>query len=312
MKKISSLAGAVDFYLKTRRALGFTLKSDQYALTSLVRYAQRRGQRGPLTSSLAMTWAKLPVELGPPQWAVRLKMVRRFARFWHAYDPRTEIPAADLFGPVVRRRRVHLYTAANLRELLAATAILGPPRELRAASMKTLLGLLACTGLRVSEALHLQRQDIDWHNHLLRIRPSKTGQARIIPVEPSTLAALRVYERVRAGTSSQADPSAVFFLSSTRRPLPYDTVRDAFLHLLRHLGWTQRPRPRLHDLRHTFAVRCLIGWYENHQPIGQHMLSLSTYLGHRDVQSTYWYLSAVPELMTLASGRFQAYACPTL
>jgi integrase len=195
---------------------------------------------------------------------------------------------------------------------LAATAILGPPQGLRAASMKTLLGLLACTGLRVSEALHLRRQDIDWHNHRLSIRQSKTGQERIIPVQPSTLAALRAYERVRAGTSPQADPSAGFFLSSTRRPLPYGTVRDGFLHLLRHLGWRQRPRPRLHDLRHTFAVRCLIGWYENHQPIGPHLLTLSTYLGHRDVQSTYWYLSAVPELMTLASTRFQAYACPSL
>ncbi|MEK7677352.1 MAG: tyrosine-type recombinase/integrase [Verrucomicrobiota bacterium] len=191
MKKISSLAGAGDYYLKARRQLGFASKPEQWALTGLARYAQRCRHRGPLTSSLAIAWARLPTEVGPPQWAVRLGIVRRFARFWQAFDRRTEVPPAGVFGPLQHRRRAHIYTVQEIRALLEATTILGPPHELRAASMKTLLGLLACTGLRVSEALHLHRRDIDWHNRVLTIRHSKSGQARIIPVEPSALVALR-------------------------------------------------------------------------------------------------------------------------
>jgi integrase len=237
-------------------------------------------------------------------------MVRRFARFWQASDPATEVPPPRVLGPGHRRRPVHIYTKEEIGSLLRASALLGSSPPLRVASLRTLLGLLACTGMRVSEALGLQRRDVDWHNRLLSIEPSKSGQARIIVLQASAMAALRDYEQQR----NQAHPTAThpdFFLSSTGRPLPYSTVRDGFLQLRRHLGWTQRPLPRLHDLRHTFAVRCLLAWSRRQRPIGNLILSLSTYLGHRQVTDTYWYFSAIPELMAVASRRFQSYAGST-
>ena len=235
-------------------------------------------------------------------------MVIRFARFWQAFDARTELPPPGFFGPVQRRRPAHIYTAQEIRALLEATAVLGPREQLRAASMRALLGLLACTGLRVGEALCLNRQDLDWHNGTLNVRRSKSGHQRLIPVRASAVAALRAYAVLRDQNLPAASSNEAFFLSSTGRRLPYGTVRDSFLLLRRHLNWAQRPAPRLHDLRHTFAVRCLLGWCQRHQPIGPRILTLSTYLGHRQVTDTYWYLSAVPELMALARNHLQTSA----
>jgi integrase len=177
---------------------------------------------------------------------------------------------------------------------------------LRVTSLRTVLGLLACTGMRVSEALNLQRQDVDFHKGLLSLRPGKSGRGRTLVLQASTVEALRTYARLRDRVWPGASPPA-FFLSSTGRPLPYTTVRDGFLLLRHHLGWTQPPIPRIHDLRHTFAVRHLLAWSENDQPLGPLILSLSTYLGHRQVTDTYWYFSAIPELMAVASRRFQSY-----
>jgi integrase len=305
MSRLPSLTSAVECYLQSRRQLGFTSKNDQWALTGLARYAKRIGHRGPLTRSLAIGWAGGSSQTGPPQRARRLNMVSRFARFWQAFDDRTEIPPPDFFGPVQRRRPVHIYAAQEISALLEATAVLGPAEQLRAASMKTLLGLLACTGLRVGEALRLNRQDLDWPNGMLTVRQSKSGHQRLIPMRASAVAALRTYDVLRDQNLPAASSSQAFFLSSTGRRLPYGTVRDCFLLLRRHLNWTQRPVPRLHDLRHTFAVRCLLGWCQRQQPIGPRILTLSTYLGHRQVTDTYWYLSAVPELMALARNHFQ-------
>lgn len=305
MKTRMSLGAAVRFYLQSRRQLGFALKSEHWALPSLARYARQVGPRGPLTCALAVNW--LAQAESQPQRACRLNMVRRFARFWQAFEPATEIPPPGVFGPGFRRRPVHIYTEDEIRALLGATALLGSVRELRVASLRTVLGLLACTGLRVSEALRLQRGDVDWRQRLLTIQQSKSGQARIIVLHASTVSALRAYERLRnKAHPGRAQPA--LFLSSTGKPLPYSTVRDGFLILRRHLGWTQQPVPRLHDLRHTFAVRRLLAWSRRQQPVGHLMLSLSTYLGHRQATQTYWYFSAIPELMALASRRFQSDA----
>jgi integrase len=305
MKARRSLANAVKFYLDSRRQLGFALKNGHWALANFARYARRIGHRGPLTSSLAVSWsAQSP---SAPQRACRLNMVRRFARFWQAHDPATEVPTRGVLGPGYRRRPVHIYTPAQISSLLGATALLGTEQPLRAASLRTVLGLLACTGMRVSEALHLQRRDVDWHNRRLTLRQTKSGQPRIIVLQASTMAALRAYARLRQTTFPGAAPAA-FFLSGTGRPLTYWIVRDGFLRLRRHLGWTGPPRPRLHDLRHTFAVRRLLDWSRRDQPIGHLILSLSAYLGHRQVTDTYWYFSATPELLAVASRRFQSAA----
>jgi integrase len=299
------LARATTFYLQTRRQLGFRLRSEGWALPSLARYARRRGHRGALTSALALDWAQASPHASPPQRACRLNLVRRFARFWQRFDPRTEIPPAGLLGPTFRRRPVHLYTDPEIQDLLASTSRLGS--GLRAANLRTLLGLLRCTGLRVSEALGLGEGDIDWHQRVLTIRQSKSGQARFVPVRADTLAALRNYAQLRQ-RCHPLNPTGAFWLSTTGRPLSYGTVRDAFLQLRRHLGWRQRPVPRLHDLRHTFAVDCLLGWCRRRQPVGVRIAALSTYLGHRQVTDTYWYLTAVPELMTWVSRRLPSFA----
>ena len=309
MKNPRSLASAVEHYLKSRRQLGFALKSEHWALPSLAQYARRIGHRGPLTCSLAVNWSAQSAS--QPQRACRLNMVRRFARFRQAYDPATQIPPQGVLGPGFRRRPVHIYTEQEIGALLRATALLGSPQQLRVASLRTVLGLLACTGMRISEALRLQRRDLDWHSRFLTVAQSKSGQARILVLQASTVGALRAYERLR----NKAHPVATcpaFFLSSTGRPLPYSTVRDGFLQLRRHLDWTQRPAPRLHDLRHTFAVRRLLAWSRRKQPVGNLILSLATYLGHRQVTDTYWYFSAIPELMAAASRRFQSQAGSSL
>jgi integrase len=303
MRTHRSLDSAVEFYLKSRRQLGFALKNEHWALPNFVRYARRIGHRGPLTRSLAVTWsAQAP---SPPQRACGLNMVRRFARFWQAHNPATEVPARGVLGPGYRRRPVHIYTPEQIGSLLGATALLGTKRPLRAASLRTVLGLLTCTGMRVSEALNLQRRDVDWHNRRLTIEQSKSGQPRVIVLQASAMAALEGYERLRH-TAFPGTGHSAFFLSCTGHPLAYSTVRDGFLELRRHLGWTGRPLPRLHDLRHTFAVGRLLDWSRRDQPIGNLILSLSAYLGHRQVTDTYWYFSAVPELMAIASRRFQS------
>ena len=271
MKRRRSLSAAAELYLKSRRQLGFRLKNEHWALPSLVRYARRVGHRGPLTRSLAVEWAALASS--PPQRSHRLNMVRRFACFWQATDPATEIPPRGVFGPAHRRRPVHIYTTQEIGALLEATAQLGSAQQLRVASLRTVLGLLACTGMRVSEALNLQRPDVDFHQGLLRLRPGKSGQGRTLVLHASAVEALRAYARLR----DQVCPGAAsaFLLSARGRPLPYSTVRDGFLRLRHHLGWTAPPLPRIHDLRHTFAVRHLLAWSQGEQPLGPLILSLS-------------------------------------
>jgi integrase len=298
-----NLRQAVECYLATRRGFGFALVRDGFELRGLVRYAEQIGHTGPLTAALAIRWAQQPQQADPLYWAVRLDMVRRFARFWLAYDPRTELPPRGLFGPTGRRRAVHVYTPQEMGTLLQAASELGFVHPLRGETFCTLLGLLSCTGLRIGEALGLADQDIDWSAGVLTIRHAKYGHARLIPVQPSTLEALQRYRTLRDQASGPRVAPA-FFVTVHSQPLGYSGVSAVFRSLCRQLGWTQQPIPRLHDLRHTFAVRTLLNWYRGGQPVGPKLWTLSTYLGHRHLADTYWYLSAVPELMQLCQERF--------
>ncbi len=305
-----NLAQAVDLYLKTRRRFGFGLVQAGVELGSLVRYAQQVSHTGPLTTSLAIQWAQAPRQCARSYWARRLEIVRSFAQFWLAYEPRTEIPPAGWFGWLSRRRAVHVYTRQEIGALLEAAADLGRVHPLRGWTFCALVGLLDCTGLRIGEALGLCDQDIDWSAGVLTIRHAKGGHARLIPVESSTLEALQRYRTLRGKAIGPARVSR-FFVTFRGGPLGYFGVSGAFRKLCRRLGWTQPPVPRLHDLRHTFAVRTLLAWYRSGQPIGPKLWTLSTYLGHRHLADTYWYLTAVPELMQLCQERFataQAWA----
>jgi len=304
MKKIHSLREAVAYYLQCRRRLGFSLRQEGALLASLVDYAQQTHHRGALTTSLALAWAQLPPQASPLWWASRLGMIRRFARFWAAYDSRTEVPPRGVFGPTSRRGPVHIYTQKEIRVLLGATQQLGGESGCRSRLYRTLLGLLACTGLRISEALALGDQDVDWPSGVLTVRRAKGGQSRCLPLQASAVSALRAYRQWRQGAIVQPKSSA-FFLTSKGRPPSYGQVAKVFRKLCSDSGWIHDPRPRLHDLRHTFAVNCLIRWHQKNREVGQKILALSTYLGHRQVSDTYWYLTAVPQLLNLSSKRFE-------
>jgi len=302
MKRLS-LAKAAAFYLQSRRRLGFALETAGGLLGNLVRYSRQVHHRGPLTTRLALQWAGLPAS-GSPQRARRLETVRQFALFWAVFDPRTQIPPAGLFGPAHRRQPVHLYTPAQISALLSA-AEPGPlvgGRPL--CCLRPLLGLLACTGLRISEALALRLSDWEPQEAVLTVRQSKFGQSRYVPLSPSAAGALKTYleARRRAFPKSKSD---ALYLDAQGRNLSYGQVNRAFGALRQQLGWRQKPRPRLHDLRHTFAVNSLLDWYRTGQEeLNAKILSLAVYLGHRNIRNTYWYLSAVPELLALASTRW--------
>ena len=307
MKKKVSLRAAVAYYLESRRKLGFALVKIGVQLNGLVRYAQETHHRGPLTTRLALDWAKLPQDANPLWWARRLDTVRRFARFWVAYDPCTEVPPTGVFGPSYRRGQVHIYTDEEITALMEATRQLESKRGWQPDVYRALFGLLACTGLRISEALALEDQDVDCKSGLLTVRRGKGGHSRSIPLDASAVAALDRYRQLRRRTVVQPK-CAAFFLSSVGKPLVYTRVAAVFRQLCNGLGWTHPPRPRLHDLRHTFAVRCLIEWHEKNEDVGQKILALSTYLGHRQVTDTYWYLTAVPQLLKIVSKRFETGA----
>jgi integrase len=289
---------AIAYYLALRRQLGFALACEGGQLTALGRYARAHHHRGALTTGLVVRWAQAAPNAGPRQQARRFEIARRFAQFWRTINPATEVPPAGWLGPSGSQRQANLYEAEQIQELLAAARQLpGPPW--RALTYYTLFGLLACTGLRLSEALGLQRHEVDWKQHQLLIRNAKSGQARYLVLHPSAWSALRHYARQRP----KAGLTGPFFSQISGAPLVGGTVRDVFAQLQRRLGWPP-PRRRLHDLRHTFAVNTLLTSYRQGQQGDQQLLALSAYLGHAAPQNTYWYLGAIPKLMALVCARW--------
>ena len=297
------LSKAVEFYLETRRSLGFALTQVGVQLRSLVRYAQEVGHTGPLTSSLVVDWAQQPEQCAPSYHALRFEIGRRFAQFWLSYEPRTEVPPLGRLGPLYARRAVHIYTPQEVGALMHAASALGSIHPLRRSTFCTVVGLMDCTGLRISEALGLNEQDIDWSAGVLIIRDTKGGHSRLVPVHASTLDALERYRRLRK-KALQSGSTSRLFVSWRGCPLGYTGIQAPFRRLCCKLGWTRPPIPRLHDFRHTFAVRTLLGWYQKGQSPASQLWTLSTYLGHRHLADTYWYLTAVPELMQLCHERF--------
>jgi integrase len=298
--KAATICELVELYLETRRKLGFILAQEGWALKNLVEFAEQREHQGALTAELAVQWAQSPCSAQPHYWAKRLEIVRRFALFCRAHEPSTQIPPAGLFGPANPRRAVHIYNEEEVKALLAETHNLGAKDGLRVRTFTTLFGLLASSGLRVSEALHLDVRDLDLHLGALRVRQSKGQRERLLPLHSTTLQALRQYNRWTEKTRIRRGQPAFFVFPAGCR-LKYDCASLTFRNLRRRLGWTRHPLPRLHDLRHTFAVRSLIDGYRSGLNMERQILVLSTYLGHRRVIDTYWYLSAVPELMAQIS-----------
>ena len=305
----SNLREQVADYLHVRRGLGFRLDTAGVALASFVRYAEHEGHHGPLTTALAVRWALETRSDDPAQAERRLAVVRQFARHQAAFDPGTEIPAARLLAAVPRRRtQPHIYSTAEVTLLLEHARLLTPRPGLRPAAYETLFGLLASTGLRVGEACRLEPGDVDLVDGVLTVRETKFRKSRLVPLHPTTARALRVYATDR---DRRVGPSGGFFRTDTAAWLKIDTVLKTFVRLRQRLGWTDEGRsrpPRAHDLRHTFAVRRLLAWCVEGVDVDRKILALSTYLGHARPSDTYWYLTAVPELMAATSRRFEDFA----
>jgi integrase len=282
---------AVERYLAVRHAAGFALANAAYLLRSFAWFAGERRETHVRTAT-AVAWASQSRSVA--QRDERLKTVCRFARYLRAEDPQHEVPPAAHFGYRKTRRVPHIYSRSEIQRLLGAARQLGPPDALRPHTYVTLLGLLAATGLRVSEALALQCAEVTPQG--LLIRKSKFQKTRLVPLHPTAAAGLERYLTRRRCRRSRGEP---VFISEDGRPLRYLEVYSTFRTLLSTAGLLppRGRRPRLHDLRHTFAVRALEASPGGRQRIGQHMLALATYLGHVNISATSWYLDTTPELL---------------
>ena len=301
---MTGIRQAIDDYLTVRRALGYKLEDHGWLLASFASYMETAGA-ATVTTGLALAWATLPEDALPSWHAARLRVVRGFARHLQAIDPATEVPPAGLLACRNRRAMPYLYSEAEVAALMAATASLRP--ALHAATHKTLIGLLAATGMRLGEVIRLDRTDLDAAEGILTIRDSKFAKSRQIPLHPSTLGALADYGQLRDQRfPDPRTPSLLVSTAGTR--LISQGIHYVFARLVRQAGLQPRSqacRPRLHDFRHSLAVNTLLGWYRQGLDVQARLPVLSTFLGHTKPANTYWYLSAVPELLALAAERRQ-------
>jgi integrase len=307
-----TLGGQVKAYLKHRRSLGFGLVTNEVVLRDFVRFADAAGHRGPLTTEFMLRWATGHAEHSSRYHAERLSVVRGFARYVAARDGKSEVPEQRLLGARFRRGQPHIYSEAQLRQLLESAAAFPSADPLRPAGYATLFGLLASTGMRISEPLGLRLTDVDLDGGVLRVLETKFRKSRLVPMHPTVIEAMRRYATER-NRDSRRRSSVWFFLGRGDGRLPSRSVHHAFRRICSLLGWRGNgdlPLPRIHDLRHGFAIRRLLTWYREGVDVEQAITSLSTYLGHGKVSDTYWYLSGSRELLATAGGRFERFAVP--
>lgn len=297
---MTDLARHLQDYLSLRRALGFKLTFPGQVLPQFLTYLEAAGASS-VSAALAIAWAGLPGGVQPISLAHRLGAVRAFARYLATLDPATEVPPCGIWPSVARRPTPYLWSDPEVRALLDATRGLYPP--LRAATHEALFGLLAASGMRVGEVLGLGRSDIDLTAGVVTIREAKFGRSRLVPLHASTTSALLSYAERRDELCPRPRPPT-FFVSGVGTALAYRGVLKTFVELTTAIGLRSgAARPRIHDLRHSFAVRTLINWHRSGIDVGGRMGVLSNYLGHVNPSGTYWYLSASPELMELAAAR---------
>ncbi|MGA2930224.1 MAG: tyrosine-type recombinase/integrase [Solirubrobacteraceae bacterium] len=297
---MSDLRQAVAEYLRLRRAVGYKLERDGQLLPGFIEFLERAGAER-ITNELAVVWAMEPAAAHPAWWRQRLSIVRGFARYLQTLDPASEVPPAELLRAHRRRMTPYLYSQADIAALLDAAGALRPP--LRAATYKTIIALMSVSGLRIGEALALDRGDVDLDGGALLVH-GKGGHEREVALHETTTTALAQYARLRDRHYPRPTTPAFFTPRGVR--LSSGTFHDTFRALVRRAGLEGRGErccPRPHDLRHSMAVRTLLGWYRAGENVDVKLPLLSTYLGHRDPTSSYWYLQAAPELLELAAGR---------
>jgi integrase/recombinase XerD len=299
------LRQALGNYLSLRRALGFKLDNAARLLGQFLDYLEQRGI-DTVTTEDTLAWAMLPVQASRHWWAIRVSVVRGFAVYLHGTDPRVEVPPAGLIRCGTSRVTPYLYSDAEIAALIDAAAELQP--RLRAATYQTLIGLLVISGLRIGEAIALDEADLDLEHGVLLVRHAKFDKQRLVPLHPSAVRALARYLGLRHQLNPRAGSPALFVSTAGTRLL-HSNISFTFARLAGQVGLVRRSagcRPRIHDLRHSFAVAVVLHWYATGADVPAMMARLSTYLGHTDPKHTYYYLSAAPELMGLAGQRLDA------
>lgn len=302
----TTMVSLVEDYLAVRREMGFALTIAGDRLLAFGRFADQAGHSGPVTFELAVRWAQAEPCGSALTSAWRLQILRPFLKYRSQFDSGTAVVPKSFFGSTHRRLVPHIYTEQEIVALLQATDRLVPTHGLRSATYRTLFGLLASTGLRISEAIHLQPQDVDFAHGLLTVNQTKFRKSRLVPLHPTTVAALKQYVDVQKRELGR-QATETFFVSARGKPLPYTTVCGTFVNLRRSLAWIGRggyALPRIHDIRHTFITRSLLNSYHRNQLPDHVVDTLSTYVGHAKVTDTYWYVSATPEIMAVAAQRF--------
>lgn len=301
---MTTLQESLADYLQIRRRLGFEMPQDGRLLEGFVEFLEQAGAPR-ITAELALTWARLPVDAHPYRWRQRLSVARGFARHHATIDPASEVPPKDLLPGHRSRIAPYIYTQEEIMALMTAASQLRP--QLRGVRHATLIGLLAVTGMRPGEAVGLDRHDVDLKNGVVAVRAGKQKKQREVPLHRTTISALRDYARLRDACIPEPSTPA-FFVSARGQRMGREELNRTFTKLVGEVGLDgrgSRARPRPHDLRHAFAVSTLLGWYRDGENVDRRMPLLSTYLGHVDPASTYWYLEAVPELLELVSRRLE-------
>jgi integrase len=305
---MSAMRDALRDYLAMRRALGFKLVSDGTGLSSFVTFLEN-AQAEYIATQLALAWAQTPTSVQPARWARRLGFVRGFASYCAAIDPRTEAIPVGLLPFEYQRRAPYIFSDKDIEVLLQAALALPAKDGLANHTYHCLLGLLSVTGLRISEAVNLTLDDVDLVDGILTIRCSKFGKSRMIPLHHSTVTALADYRERRASfLTDRLVP--YWFVNRRGKQVRCDTVDGMFRRLANRLGLVGKNgqrHPRLHDLRHRFAMTTLMQWYGDGQDVERRLPVLSAYLGHVEVRDTYWYLSACPELLAAAKDRLERH-----
>jgi integrase len=305
---MSELREAMGQYLDLRRKLGSKLCGADGILRSFLAFAESE-EASCITTYLALRWARQPAHVQPATWASRLGMVRRFAVWRSATDPRTEVPPEGLLPYRYSRKRPYIYTDEEIGQIIRAARALPSPTGLKGYAYSTIFGLLSVTGMRVSEALALNREDVILDEGVLRIHRSKFGKSRLVPLHVSTSEALRRYAKERDRLIPRPATPA-FFLAEHGTRVTGCATRYNFAKVSREVGLRSPIKsrrhgigPRLHDMRHRFAARMLVEWYRTGADVEREIPKLATYLGHVHVNETYWYIEAVPELLELATRR---------
>jgi integrase len=311
MTDARTMLSLAEDYLSERRTLGFDLRIPGELIIAFARFADKRGHSGPLTNEIVLSWVQGQAKRASPMsWARRLDVLRPFARYLTRLDPATAFPQTAIFGRSHRRLAPHIYSEREICNLLAAARRLAPEGGLRPTTYATIFGLIAATGLRLSEALHLHCGDVDFAGGVLTVRNTKFRKSRHVPMHATVAAALQRYLAVRARHGAPIQDSPLF-LSSAGGFIAKRTINGVFQKLRTDLGWTARGghgEVRIHDLRHTFICRRVQLWHEHGADIDNAMAALSTYVGHAKISDTYWYLTGVPDLMAVAGERFELFA----